>query len=407
MIEDFIYKTILALALGAVLGFERQYTKKQELLGLRTFSLVSLLGAISTYLSETFFGNFWFTFILLAFVLIVSIYYFKKHKGAKIGWTTGTAFILSFAIGVMVGLGLFYEATFLTLIIAIILFSREKLHTFIAHLTKKEVSDSLAFMILLGVIYPLFPENIFIKGIEIPIHSIWYLVVLISAINFVVFLASRHLKFKHKLQVLSFLSGFVASTALCFSLSKLYKKNKHALNQVITGFNFSVLSMFVRSFGIVLLVLPFAVELWFPLISIILIVIISSFFFPIRKKEKVKTHVSSPFNVVEAVKFGVAILVLYILLDLFQQFVPELFYVTAFFAGFASTLSFAISLASLVLAGEIIAKEASLAILIATIGGLCSNMFIFIYHKQFEFFKKNAIPLILMVLVPLILIFIS
>jgi len=404
MIIEFIQKAILALGLGAILGFEREYTKKQEVIGLRTFSLISLLGFLSTYLSKVFFGNFWFVFISLFFVIIFLTYFYKTNKKLSIGWTTSTTIVLTFIIGAMTGLGMLFESTFLTIIIAVVLFSREKLHKIISHLTKKEVSDSIAFLILLGVVYPLLPETFELQGIVIPVLSIWYLVVLISAITFIVFLGARHFKSKHKLQLIAFLSGFVASTALSISLSNIYKKNKQKLNEIVTSFNFSVMAMFIRNFAIFLIVAPFVFELWVMLAAIIVVLFVSNYFlFDMKKPARINLHVTSPFNVLGALKFGVAILVLYVGFDLLQSFFPQLFYATSFFAGAVSTLSFVVSLSALFLTGEIALQEATPSLFLACLGGLLSNIFPFIVNKQYDFLRKNLIPLLLLCFVPILL----
>ncbi|MFH1257697.1 MAG: MgtC/SapB family protein, partial [Candidatus Micrarchaeota archaeon] len=49
---NLLQKLVLAVAIGAIVGLEREHTKKQTLLGLRTFSLISLLGMILTELSK-------------------------------------------------------------------------------------------------------------------------------------------------------------------------------------------------------------------------------------------------------------------------------------------------------------------------------------------------------------------
>ena len=70
----FIQRIVLAIFIGALLGLEREYSKKQEIVGLRTFSLGSLLGAVTVFLSDNFLDD--YTLTLIGFVFICIFLFF-------------------------------------------------------------------------------------------------------------------------------------------------------------------------------------------------------------------------------------------------------------------------------------------------------------------------------------------
>ena len=73
-----IGRIVLALAIGGVIGLEREHSKKQSILGLRTFAFISLLGMLLTELSKAYY----FVAAAIGLVGIFSItifYYFSIH----------------------------------------------------------------------------------------------------------------------------------------------------------------------------------------------------------------------------------------------------------------------------------------------------------------------------------------
>ena len=116
-----IYRLFLGATLGALIGVERSFFKKQA--GLRTFSLVSL-GATLVSLSATYFpidsaariiAN-----IILGIGFLGSGLIFLKDEHLY-GITTAAALWCTAAIGLAVGQGFYLEAFITTILVLIIL----------------------------------------------------------------------------------------------------------------------------------------------------------------------------------------------------------------------------------------------------------------------------------------------
>ncbi|MDD5145955.1 MAG: MgtC/SapB family protein [Candidatus Pacebacteria bacterium] len=120
-IQIFI-QLLLAAFLGAILGLEREYTKKEA--GLRTYSLVSLASAFFTIISfkaTNLFLNSVLDFdpsrIIGQIVLGVGflgaglIIYRQQHID---GLTTAAGLWLASAVGAAAGVGLYFPAFFVT-----------------------------------------------------------------------------------------------------------------------------------------------------------------------------------------------------------------------------------------------------------------------------------------------------
>jgi putative Mg2+ transporter-C (MgtC) family protein len=120
---------LLAAALGMIVGAEREHRHKAA--GLRTYSLVAIGAALFTILSvqgmEIFDGNFNYDPGRIASQVVMGIGFigagliiFKKNRirgltGAAGVWATA-------AIGMTVGMGLYYLAIFATVTVLLILF---------------------------------------------------------------------------------------------------------------------------------------------------------------------------------------------------------------------------------------------------------------------------------------------
>ena len=120
LIRDFIF----ALLIGTIIGFEREYSKEKYKAnvfgGIRTFILISLIGAFSGYFSVQFNSLlFWFIpFIVVScFILINYLMTIKEYK--EIHTTTEIVGILVFILSSSVFFGYGKFAVALSILISI------------------------------------------------------------------------------------------------------------------------------------------------------------------------------------------------------------------------------------------------------------------------------------------------
>ncbi|MBI1973383.1 MgtC/SapB family protein [Candidatus Micrarchaeota archaeon] len=370
----FLEKIVLAVLVGALLGFEREYSHRYAMAGLRTFSLISLLGAVSTLLSQQLQFGFALTVVAFAAVCVFSLLmYVNGQKRKRFGFTTNISLIIAFVLGVMIALSLFFEAVFLAVLVAVILFSRERLHAWIGGLTKREVADLLEFLVVLGIVFPLLPESIRVGSVEVPILTIWMLIVMISVMNFVAFIAAHHLRIRHKMEVVSFLGGFIDSTATTSALSEMYSKGKE--KQLSAAFLVASAGPFIRNLLIVAFIMPsIAGVLVLPVAVGAAVLLLSSYLIS-RKSKPLKLHVHNPFGVTRAVKMALVILVLFVLLDFLKAYSQNFFLAASFLGGMASSGGTIISITGLASQSAIASNSAMFGFLFAIAGGLLSNVF--------------------------------
>ncbi|MDX1672671.1 MAG: MgtC/SapB family protein, partial [Balneolaceae bacterium] len=109
LLQDFdIYtRFALALALGLIIGIERGWHQRQSeegerIAGIRTFGLISLLGAFWGLFADII-GNVILGFALIGFVgLIIAGYILSVREHEDYGMTTEIAAFITFSLGVAV-----------------------------------------------------------------------------------------------------------------------------------------------------------------------------------------------------------------------------------------------------------------------------------------------------------------
>lgn len=122
---DLLKKIGLALALGMLVGIEREFSQRREgeplFAGSRTFALLALLGAISGYLASHTSPLILLGVLLILGALIAMSYFLGVRSGGQLGTTTEISALLTFLIGVIVAMGELLVASITTIAVVTIL----------------------------------------------------------------------------------------------------------------------------------------------------------------------------------------------------------------------------------------------------------------------------------------------
>ncbi len=130
----------LALVIGALIGLEREFYQQKEdapdFAGIRTFSLIALLGSVSSFLVSDV-GIILAALALAGLILMTTVSYFKTlvRRKTETGITTEIAAILTFLFGVLVMGDHAVVAVALAVITSLLLTFKGKLHGFIRNMS--------------------------------------------------------------------------------------------------------------------------------------------------------------------------------------------------------------------------------------------------------------------------------
>lgn len=389
-LPDFALKLLLGTILGAVIGSERERAHRQHTAGLRTFSLIALLGtlcgiiALSTLpLAELF------PLAGLA-ALIAYTYYLHRTVKLKIGVTTLIALPLVFMAGLLVGIGFYAEAVVATFIVLGVLYLGQSLHERIENLKPEHVSEIVQFSLIFFVLYPLLPkEPVEISGIMIDFTYLFFLVLLVSLLNLAVFLINRFSKGKATLKS-GFLCGVINSTAAVYFFSK---KSKEGGKSYVGGATAAVLGSVTRNAFLTAILLT-EVFLNSLLFFAVLMALLLAFLFIERKEMSLKFPMEQPFNIVNGTAIIVALFAGVVLFQLISQRFPLAIVPVSFLGSTMSTTFVLISLS----ASAYLMPAASLksAIIAAVAGSLVVDIVTAGIHRADGFFKSFTAQIVLL-----------
>jgi len=202
----------VALGIGLLMGVERERKKgdgpNRGPAGVRTFSIVSLAGAVALSLG----GVTLLAVVTAGVLLLVAISYWRGPNSDP-GLTTEAALVVAVLLGgyamrepaLAAGLGA---------IVTALLAARSPLHNFIKRILKAyEIRDAIIFAVATLVILPLLPMRQMGPFGALNPHTIWIVVILIMAIAAAGHIITRIVGARFGLPFSGFITGFISSTA--------------------------------------------------------------------------------------------------------------------------------------------------------------------------------------------------
>lgn len=355
MVEfQFLQSFLIALALGALIGLEREYArfKKRghDYAGIRTFPLIALFGAMSAYFGKIISPWILLIGIILMGILIIVAYILMLEKERIYhGATSEVAGFVTFFIGILCFYQEFTFAAFIAIIMTLILYARSVLHKFAEHIQKRELADTLKFAVIAFVILPFLPDTYYGPyGIFNP-YVTWLMVVFVSAISFAGYIAMKWLSEKG-LTLAGILGGLVSSTAVTTTFAHRSKKERGIYKVLALGV--------ILANGVMLIKLLFIVfflnqRLYIALLIPILFLIIITALFSYLLWKKTRdvhgsVHLDSPFTLWPAVKFAFVFSVMIALVKIADvYFSSKGVYLISFISGLMNIDPITISLSQL------------------------------------------------------------
>jgi uncharacterized membrane protein (DUF4010 family) len=240
----------VALGIGLLIGAERERSKNNglngtaqntngqgdnTLAGIRTFTIASILGAITSWM------NFWLLFATVICVAIFAAVAFYVRRDERLGLTTEVSLLFTIVLGALSMTAPILAAA-LAVSAAILLSAKEPIHGFVLGvLTREELND---FLILAGatlIILPLMPNAPMGPFNAINPHNLWLVVILVMAIGAFGHLALRIIGGRIGLPFVGMVSGFISSIATISAMGHRARETPALLGSAVAG---GVLSSF-------------------------------------------------------------------------------------------------------------------------------------------------------------------
>jgi uncharacterized membrane protein (DUF4010 family) len=352
----------IALLIGALVGVERESHKARESRvafgGLRTFILMAEAGAVSAWLSLKL-GTPWVFAVALAAVagaVLTGQVLESRIKPDQPGMTTEVAALVVVLLGGMVMYGFVEIAVALAIVTSSVLAFKQPLHALVSKLGIEDIHAGLKLLIASFIVLPLLPRRPIDPWEALNPYKLWLLVVLISSLSLVGYVAVRWLGAARGAVVTGATGGLVSSTAVSLSFARESRVASAAAGHALAaGILLSWVVMFVRVVIEVGVVNPGLVPR--VLVPFSTMAVIAALFtaFLFRRglaaggQEETKgaaVPLKNPFSLVAAVKFGLVFAAVMLVVKITQRYFPGGgLYVVAGLAGLTDVDAITLSMA--------------------------------------------------------------
>ena len=241
----------VALLLGAIIGLERGWDAREQksgerIAGIRTFSLVGLLGGISAVLATEI--TVWaFPVLLLCVAAMGLVAYSERLDHIRNFSITGlVGMLLTFCFGAVAVAVDPVIATSAAVVTAIILDNKQEIHGWVQKLQAHELDAALKLLLISVVMLPLLPNERMGPGGVLNPREIWWMVVMIASISFVGYFAIRVAGARKGILFTSLFAGLSSSTALTLHFARQSAKNPDFNPQFAAGILIACGTMFPR-----------------------------------------------------------------------------------------------------------------------------------------------------------------
>jgi len=368
-----------ALLIGALIGLEREFYQQKrdspDFAGLRTFSLIALLGSVSTFLASEF-GTALAVLALGGLILMVTVSYHGAivRSKAERGITTEVAAILTFLFGVLVMGDHALVAIALAVITSLLLAFKVQLHQIVREMDVEDIHATLQFAIVAAVILPLLPNRTIDPFGLINPFQIWLMVVLVSGIGFIGYVLMHIFGPTKGINLMGIFGGLASSTATTISFASASREHPQMAQHYSRAVVLASTVMFPRILILILAIHPpLVLEVLIPLLLMLATGIL--IIFGARKEGPSQDdtihpefEITNPLKLMTAIKFGLLFALVLVVVEFAQSFLGSSgVYLASFLTGLTDVDAITLSVSRLTDNAEISMNVAGAAVLIAAI----------------------------------------
>ncbi|HEY3146971.1 MAG TPA: MgtC/SapB family protein [Dongiaceae bacterium] len=379
-----IQNFVIAILIGALIGIEREKRRNTEVTvgGIRTFVLLAMLGAAGGFLSAQF-NTIWplLVVVVLASLTVVAGFLIDaEERKHPIGLITELAAIVVTLLGGLATLDQPALAVCLGIIVATLLAYKQPLHGLIDRIGWDDIFAGLRLLIATFIVLPLLPDRTVDPWQALNPRQLWLLVVMISGLSMVGYVASRWLGPGKGAVVTGLTGGLVSSTAasLAFSRQSREAHGVHVTRMLVIGTLIAWTVMFARIVVIVFAVDPALVpRLAVPmaimgLASLASVAALHWQHLLWRRASaadgdtSADIAVTTPFSLTQAIKFGLLFAMILLLVKIVGALQQEGLYLVALLAGLTDVDAITLSMSQYARGGGA-AQVAVIALVIAAL----------------------------------------
>ncbi len=366
-----------ALLIGTLVGAQREGAHRDEpapqsRVGMRDYLLVSAIAAvcglaqIPVLTAGAFVG-------VLAFSIV-----FKRHQPVDVGLTSDLAAVAVFCMSFLAVLPGYPQgapiAIALTIVLTFILESKRSLHKFFREtITEVEFNDTIRFLALIFVIYPLLPQGEYGPYSFFNPRRVWFFIILVSSISYIGYFLEKFLGAELGLKLTGVLGGLASTTASTSAFAQNYRQDPSMLTPLWQACTIANAVQFPR----ILLLLwaisrPLAAMALLPMVVMSIVGLGLAAFLRSGAKSESSGHrpmrLSNPLALRPAFSFGLTLTaIVFLVKATAAHFGSASLIWTSALGGLIDVDSIAISVGDLFIAGKTDVRLAAYSVLLALV----------------------------------------
>ena len=364
-------KVVLSLALGLLVGFEREWSNKD--IGARTFAMTALLGLLGSLLGPAE--------LLLAGAAVLILIVFANLRNLqvehKLEATTSVAFMIIFLLGILVGLGHLFTPVACAILVAMLLSLKPQFRAFAGGLRQEEVRSAIVLALLGFVIWPLLPNRFVDPWQLFQPREAWMTIVVIACLGFVNYVLLR-VYGSTGIYVTAIFGGLVNSTASAAELASTLSATG-LISLTVPVVLLTSVAKFLRNIAILAIFARGAIgTAVLPLLA--MTAAAAYWIYRDRRKaenleDKVSLILASPMSLKKVLKFGLLFLSVQVLATLGQRLVGSAgFQIVSALGGFVSSASTTAVAANMAMHGQVTPAQAGMAVVLISLASSLVNL---------------------------------
>ncbi|WP_235889288.1 MgtC/SapB family protein [Glacieibacterium frigidum] len=253
----------VALGIGLLVGIERGWQSRDErrgsrVAGLRTFALLGFGGGIAAVLAAHGAAAVAAVLVAGATVALLIGYRADARRDGQVSATEAIAALLTIGCGYLAASGMPVVGAGVAAVMVCVLALRTELHRLVAGFDDTEIKGIARLSVLTLVVLPLLPDRGFGPYAAWNPHQIWLVVVVVSALSLLGYVAVRRLGAARGTLAAAAAGATVSSTAVTAALARQLAGDAGSGALVTAGIAVASAVMLARTLIMTALFAPFA-----------------------------------------------------------------------------------------------------------------------------------------------------
>ncbi|MFN3351486.1 MgtC/SapB family protein [Pseudorhodoplanes sp.] len=261
-IIDLLSHFAVALGIGLLIGIERGWRTREEkpgsrTAGVRTFTIIGLLGGTAGVLAETagkpltVTGGVIIGLGFAAFAITFTMMCRDENRAdGSFSATTAIAGMLTFALSAYAMIGDVRAAAAAAVATVGVLALRTPLHAWLTTLEEREIRSALILLAMTFIALPVIPDQSIGPFGGVNPREIWLIAIILAGVSFAGYLAVKLLGTRHGIMLAAAAGGLVSSTAVTASSAKRAAAGEGAPHLLAAGVALATAVSFARVIAI-------------------------------------------------------------------------------------------------------------------------------------------------------------